>query len=51
MARTLTAETLLQGKALSSFGAYACQPGSSLDDEGTLGRRESADTGRLVVRW
>ena len=34
-----------------SFGAYACQPGSSLDHEGKPGRREPANTGRPVVRW
>ena len=51
MARTLTADTLLQGQALSSFGAYACQPGIDLDHEAKPGRRESANAGRPVVRW
>jgi len=51
MARILTAETSLQGQALSSFGAYACQPGMSLDHGAKPGRRESANAGRPVVRW
>jgi hypothetical protein len=51
MARTLTAETSLQGQALSSFGAYACRPGLDLDHEAKPGRRESANAGRPVVRW
>ena len=50
MARNLTAETSLQGQALSGFGAYACQPGMSLDHEAKPGRRESANTGSPVVR-
>ena len=50
MARNLTAETSLQGRALSGFGAYACQPGTDLDDEAKPGRRESANTGSPVVR-
>ena len=51
MARILTAERTLQGQALSSFGAYACQPGSRLHSELKPGRRDSANTGRPVVRW
>lgn len=50
MARILTAETTLQGQALSSFGAYACQPGIRLDHEAKPGRRESANAGGPVVR-
>ena len=51
MARILTAERTLQGQALSSFGAYACQPGSRLHSELKPGRRDTANTGRPVVRW
>ncbi len=51
MARMLTAETLLEGRALSSFGACAWRPGLSLSDEGQPGRREAGDPGRPVVRW
>jgi hypothetical protein len=51
MARTLIAETMLQGIALSSFGAYACRPDSSLDQEHLSGRRDSANTGRPGGRW
>jgi len=50
MARNLTAETSLQGQALSGFGAYACQPGLGLDHEAIPGRRRSANTGSPVVR-
>jgi hypothetical protein len=51
MARILTAETQLRGKALWSFGAYACPPGQPLDHEQRPGRRESANTGSPGVRW
>jgi hypothetical protein len=51
MARIFTAERRLQGQALSSFGAYACQPGRSLDHEAKPGRRDLANTGMPVVRW
>ena len=51
MARILTAERTLQGQSLSSFGAYACQPGQCLDHEAKPGRRELANAGRPVVRW
>ena len=50
MARNLTAETSLQGQALSGFGAYACQSGLGLEHEAKPGRRESANTGSPVVR-
>ena len=50
MARNLTAETSLQGRALRGFGAYACQPGMGLDHEAKPGRRDSANTGTPVVR-
>jgi len=51
MARIFTAERTLQGQALSSFGAYACQAGSRLHSELKPGRRDTANTGRPVVRW
>ena len=51
MARILTAETSLQGQALSGFGAYACRTGIGLDHEAKPGRRESAKAGSPVVRW
>jgi hypothetical protein len=51
MARNLTAETMLQGTTLSSFGAYACRPGSVLDQERLLGCRDSANSGRPGGRW
>ena len=51
MARILTAERTLQGQARSSFGVYACQPGSRLHNELEPGRRDTAKTGRPVVRW
>lgn len=50
MARNLTAETSLQGQALLGFGAYVCQPGTSLDHEARPGRRDSANTCSPVVR-
>jgi len=37
-----TAETSLQGQALLSFGAHACQPGGLLGYEVRSGRREAA---------
>jgi hypothetical protein len=46
-----TAETLLQGRALSSFGAHACQPSRILGHEVRLGRREAADVGNPDERW
>jgi hypothetical protein len=49
MARNLTAETSLQGQALSGFGAYACQTGTSLDHEAKPGRWDSASAGSPVV--
>src|SRR3954468_21205832 len=51
MARILTAKEQLRGPALSSFGAYACQPGTRLHSELQPGRRDSANTGRPVVCW
>jgi hypothetical protein len=50
MARKLFAERMFQGQALSSFGAFVCLPGTYLDHEIEPGRRDSADTGRPVVR-
>ena len=51
MARIFTTERTLQGKALSSFGAYACLSGSRLHTELLPGRRDAANSGRPVVRW
>jgi len=51
MARILTAERMLRGQALSSFGEYARQAGRSLDHEAKPGRRDAANTGRPVERW
>ena len=51
MARIFTAERTLQGQALSSFGAYACQAGSRLHSELKPGRRDTANAGRPVLRW
>jgi hypothetical protein len=50
MARISSAERMLQGQPLSSFGVLACQPGSYLDHE-KPGRRDLAKAGRPVVRW
>jgi len=50
MARTFTAERMLQGRTLSSFGALACKPGQHLDHEKPA-RPELANAGRPVVRW
>jgi hypothetical protein len=51
MARLLTAERMLQGRALSSIGAPAYQPGSRLLSEPKPERRGAATTGRPAVRW
>ena len=51
MARIFTAERTFQGKALSSFDAYACLPGTYLGHEAKPGRRDSANRGRPVMRW
>jgi hypothetical protein len=51
MARMLTAETLLRGITLSSFGAHACQPSRVLGHEVRLGRREAAHHGNPDERW
>lgn len=51
MARIFTAERMRGGQALSSFGAYACQPGSRLHSEPKPGRRDAANAGSPVVRW
>jgi hypothetical protein len=51
MARIFTAERMLQGRPLPSFGAFACTPGQYLDHEDQPGRRELANAGRPVVRW
>jgi hypothetical protein len=51
MTRSLTAESMLQGLALSSFGAYACRPGSLLGQGHRLGRRDSANSGTPGGRW
>ena len=50
MARHRTAELMLLGLPLSSFGALACRPGS-LDHEQQPGRRDLALTGDPVERW
>ena len=50
MARTHTAERMLQGQSLSSFGAFACTPGY-LDHEAKPERRELGEAGIPVVRW
>ena len=54
MARMFTAETLLQGRTLSSFGAHVCQPADSSDTRrgrsvGTLARTGNPDE-TLVAR-
>ena len=51
MARIHTAERMLQGRSLSSFGALACTPGQCLEHEDQPGRRQLANAGRPVVRW
>jgi len=51
MARMFTAETLLQGRALSSVGARACEPGRSLEHEARSGRRSIAVVGDPGNRW
>jgi len=51
MARMFIAERTFQGQALSSFGASACLPGIYLEHGAKPGRRDSANAGRLVVRW
>jgi hypothetical protein len=51
MTRTFTAETSLQGHTLLSFGARACQPSRSLDNEVRSGRREAAESGLPDQRW
>jgi hypothetical protein len=51
MARMFTAETLLRGKALSSFGVHACQTSRYLGHEVRLGRREAANVGNPDERW
>ena len=48
MARNLTAETSLQGQALSGFGAYACHPGMALDHEAKPGRNWIAGSSRAA---
>jgi hypothetical protein len=48
MTRTFTAESLLQGMSLSSFGAVACQPGQRLDHEPKPERRDLANAGSPV---
>jgi hypothetical protein len=50
MARHRTAELMLLGLPLSSFGAPACRPGS-LDHEQKPGRRDLALAGEPVERW
>ena len=50
MARIHTAERMLQGMSLSSFGALACQ-GLYLHPENDPMRRELAEAGRPVPRW
>jgi hypothetical protein len=50
MERILLAETMLRGTALSSLGAYACQPDRFLD-EVQLGSRKAGNTGRSGVCW
>jgi hypothetical protein len=42
MARMFTAETLLQGRTLSSFGAHAWQAGRSIEPDARSERRENA---------
>jgi hypothetical protein len=50
MARTHTAELMLQGQALSSLGATSCPSGFSLNHEKPV-RRMPAIDGSAVVRW
>jgi hypothetical protein len=45
MARMFTAETLLQGRTLSSFGAHAWQAGRSVEHDARPERRDAAKAG------
>jgi hypothetical protein len=51
MARMFTADSLLQGRTLSSFGAHACEPEQLLGCEETFGSRDIATRGEPGNRW
>jgi hypothetical protein len=51
MARNLSTETPLQGKALRSLGAPACLPGLSFRYERLPAGRGDAEHGEPGMRW
>jgi len=51
MVRMFTAETQLQGRALSSLGAHAYLPGQLLGTEEAPGCRSIAESGDPGNRW
>jgi hypothetical protein len=51
MTRTFTVEQSLQGHALSSFDAAACEPGDRARYRAKPERRDPANPGSPVVRW
>lgn len=51
MARIHTADQMLQGQSLSSFGALTCLPDLYPNHRDKRERRELADTGMPVERW